>query len=261
MAEYVQLGSVRTWYDERGEGEPLVLLHGGVVDARFFDQNIGPLAERFHVYAVDLRGHGHTGDVDGPFTYAALAQDTIEFIEKVVGGPAHLVGHSVGGATSMFVTLRRPDLVRKLVMMSSGFHYSCGVGYRGGDGTEIDIEPVVAAFGKTYGAVSPDGEEHYPVVVRKVFVMNSHEPDLAASDLSGITTRTLVMCADDDILTLEHVLEMYRAIPNSELAVVPGTSHFLTQEKAAACNAIIIDFLASDPVPTVAPIRRAPASR
>lgn len=258
MAQYVQLENVRTWYDERGEGEPLVLLHGGVVDARFFDQNIGPLAERFHVYAVDLRGHGHTGDVEGPFTYDALLQDTIEFIEKVVGGPAHLVGHSVGAAVSMFVALRRPDLVRKLAMVSSGFHHSAEIGSGGGE--EIDVEPVVAAFGRSYGEVSPDGEEHYPDVVRKVFEMGAREPELEASDLSGIRNRTLVMAADDDIIPLEHTVEMYRAIPNSELAVVPGTSHFLLQEKPALCNAIIIDFLANDPVPTVAPIRRAPAS-
>ncbi|MGH9242911.1 MAG: alpha/beta fold hydrolase [Acidimicrobiales bacterium] len=254
MGDYVQLGGVRTWYDERGEGEPLGLLHGGVVDTRFFDQNIDPLAERFHVYAVDLRGHGHTADVEGPFTYDAFAQDTIEFLETVVGGPAHLVGHSVGAAVSMFVTLRRPDLVRKLVMVSSGFHHHAAIG----SGGEIDVEPVVAAFGESYGAVSPDGQDHYPVVVRKVLEMGAREPELDASDLSGITNRTLVMCGDDDIITLEHTIDMYRAIPNSELAIVPGTSHFVLQEKAAACNAIIIDFLANDPVPTVAPVRRAP---
>ena len=258
MAEYIQLGTVRTWYDEQGQGEPLVLLHGGVVDSRFFDQNIGPLAERFHVYAVDVRGHGHTGDVEGPFSYDALSQDAIEFVEKVVGDPAHFVGHSTGGAVSMFVALRRSDLVRKLVMVSSGFHHSGGIG--SDEGGEIDVAPVVAAFGKSYGAVSPDGEEHYPVVVRKVFEMNAREPELQASDLSGIPNRTLVMCADDDILHLQHVIEMYEAMPDAELAIVPGASHFLLQEKAEACNAIIIDFLTNDPVPTVAPIRRGRAS-
>ena len=60
MGDYVELPSVRTWYDERGEGEPLLLLHGGVVDARFFGQNIDALAERYRVFALDLRGHGHT---------------------------------------------------------------------------------------------------------------------------------------------------------------------------------------------------------
>jgi pimeloyl-ACP methyl ester carboxylesterase len=65
-----------------------------------------------------------------------------------------------------------------------------------------------------------------------------------------------VMVGDDDLTTLEHTVVLYRGIPNSELAVVPGTSHFLVQEKPNLCNAIIIDFLTKDPVPTVAPIRR-----
>lgn len=86
MAGYVTHGTMRTWYEEHGEGQPLVLLHGGVVDARFFDKNIGPLAERFHVFAPDRRGHGHTADVEGPMGYELFAQDTIEFIEAVIDG-------------------------------------------------------------------------------------------------------------------------------------------------------------------------------
>ena len=72
-------------------------------------------------------------------------------------------------------------------------------------------------------------------------------------------SRTLVMAADDDLIHLEHLLALYRGIPNAELAIVPGTSHFNTQEKPALVNAMLIDFLTNDPVPTVAPIRRAPS--
>jgi pimeloyl-ACP methyl ester carboxylesterase len=252
MASYVQLPSLRTWYDERGEGEPLVLLHGGVVDARFFDKNIEPLAERFHVLALDLRGHGHTADVEGPFTYQALAQDTVDFLEAVVGGPAHLVGHSVGAGVALTVAVRRPDVVRQLVLISGAFHHDGQVGV-----DEIDVDQVVAGFGASYGEVSPDGEEHYPVVVKKVVKMDLREPTMTASDLNGVASRTLVMAGDDDVITLEHTLALYRGIPDAELAVVPGTSHFLLQEKPELCNSIVVEFLASDPVPTVAPMRRA----
>jgi pimeloyl-ACP methyl ester carboxylesterase len=85
MANYVQLGDVRTWYDEHGDGDPLVLMHGGLVDARWFEPNLGPLAERFHVYTPERRGHGHTPDVDGPITYQLMADDTIAFLDHVVG--------------------------------------------------------------------------------------------------------------------------------------------------------------------------------
>ena len=115
MAEYVQLGDVRTWYDEHGSGDPLVLMHGGLVDARFFEPNLAALAERFHVYTPERRGHGHTPDVPGPITYQLMADDTIAFLEAVVGEPADLVGHSDGAFTAMLVAMQRPELVKRLV--------------------------------------------------------------------------------------------------------------------------------------------------
>jgi pimeloyl-ACP methyl ester carboxylesterase len=251
MANYVALPNVRTWYDERGAGEPLVLLHGGVVDSRFFAPNIDALAARFHVFAPDFRGHGHTPDVDGPFSYAAFAEDTIDFLDQVVGGPAHLVGHSIGAGVALYVAVRRPDLVRRLVLVSGAFHHD---GLISTD--ELDVDQVVAAFGASYGEVSPDGEDHYATVVRKVAEMDLRDPSMVESDLSAVTSPTLIVASDDDIITLEHTVALYRGIEHSELAVVPGTSHFLTQEKPEQCNRIILDFLTEDPVPTVAPMRR-----
>ncbi len=252
MAGYVNLPGVRTWYGESGAGEPLVLLHGGVVDARFFDGNIGPLAARFRVFTPDLRGHGHTPDVDGPFSYEAFARDTIEFLEGVVEGPAHLAGHSVGAGVALLVAVRRPDLVRRLVLISGAYHHD---GLLPGT-DQVDVDQVVAAFGASYGEVSPDGREHYPVIVRKVADMDTREPTLTVTDLEHVTSRTLILASDDDIITLEHTLALYRGIQDSELAVVPGTSHFLIQEKPELCNKIIVDFLATDAVPTIAPMRR-----
>jgi pimeloyl-ACP methyl ester carboxylesterase len=237
----VELSDVRTWYDERGDGEPLMLIHGGAVDARFFDPNIDTLAARFHVVTPDLRGHGHTPDVDGPFTYESFAQDTIELIEAVIGGPAHLVGHSIGAGVALHVALRRPDLVRGLVLISAAFHHSGQIAV-----DDIDIDQVVATFGAAYGQVSPDGEAHYAVVVRKEIEMDHREPALDVSDLAGVTAPTLVMAGDDDVITLEHTLALYRGISNAELAVVPGTSHFLTQEKPQLVTTMVVDFLVDD---------------
>jgi pimeloyl-ACP methyl ester carboxylesterase len=253
MGQYVQAGGVRTWYDEHGAGEPLVLLHGGAVDSRFFEHNLPALAERFHVYTPERRGHGHTPDVEGPITYELMAQDTIAFLDTVVRGPSHLVGHSDGSVVAMLVAMHRPDLVRRLVLISGGFHHD-GL-LPGAD--QLEVDPIVEFLGTSYGEVSPDGEEHFPVVVAKIARMAAEEPTLERSALSAIRSRTLVMVADDDIMQLEHVLEMYEAIEDAELAIVPGTSHFLIQEKPALCNAIILDFLTNEPVQTVAPMRRA----
>jgi pimeloyl-ACP methyl ester carboxylesterase len=254
MAQYVQLGDVRTWYDEHGDGDPLVLLHGGLVDARWFAPNLAPLAEHFHVYTPERRGHGHTPDVDGPITYQLMADDTIAFLDTVVGEPADLVGHSDGALVAMLVAIQRPDLVKRLVMISGGFDKS---GEASPD-TEFDVDQVVPFLGPAYGEVSPDGEAHFPVVVGKVGEMFRNEPHVDPAELGRITSRSLVMFADDDLMTLGHAVEMFDALPNAELAVVPGTSHFLTQEKPHLVNAIVMDFLTNEPVATVAPVRRAP---
>jgi pimeloyl-ACP methyl ester carboxylesterase len=81
---------------------------------------------------------------------------------------------------------------------------------------------------------------------------------LDVAELAKVTCRSLVMFSDDDLVTPQHMIDMYAALPNAELAIVPGTSHFLTQEKPDLVNQIVVDFLTKDPVPTVAPIRRAP---
>jgi len=121
----------------------------------------------------------------------------------------------------------------------------------------IDPERAPPEFlAASYAEISPDGPDHYPAVVEKLGRMHQAGPTLETSDLGGIQARTLVMVADDDEVTLEHAISMYRAIPDSELAVVPGTSHGLLVEKPQLCNLMILDFLTSDAVPTVAPIRR-----
>jgi pimeloyl-ACP methyl ester carboxylesterase len=258
MAGYIELTKGSIWYDEQGQGDPLVLIHGGAVDARFFEHNVGALAEHFRVITTDLWGHGRTADRDGPFTLESFALDVAELIERVAGGPAHVLGHSIGAAVALILALRRPELVRKLIEISGGYDIEAEVGAAGRSIDDM-VEQTVAFLGKTYGEVSPDGEAHFPIVVRKDFELSSREPRLTVQELSALGALTLVMYADDDITALEHALDFYRAVPRSELAIVPGTSHFLLQEKPALCNALILDFLLNDPVATVAPIRRAAA--
>ncbi|MGH8983269.1 MAG: alpha/beta fold hydrolase [Acidimicrobiia bacterium] len=251
MATYVELEGLRTWYDDHGEGEPLVLLHPSPVDARAFAPNLDALAARFHVFTPDRRGHGHTPDAPGPFTYDLMAADAIRFLERVVGGPARVIGCSDGAVVALLVSLHRPDLVRQLICAAGVFHRDGWVPQA------IDPNIEVPQFlADTYGEVSPDGVEHFPVLIEKLAQMHAEEPTLTAKDLSKVVCRTLVMVGDDDEVTLEHATEFYRALPNGELAVIPGTSHGLLVEKPDLCNTIMTDFLTTDAVPTIAPIRR-----
>jgi pimeloyl-ACP methyl ester carboxylesterase len=249
----VELTGVSTWYDERGQGDPCVLLHpgGAGVDSRALASTQDALSPVFRVYTPERRAHGRTPDVDGPISYDLMAQDTIAFIDSVVGQPVYLLGYSDGGVVALIVARRRPDLVRRLVFVAGVFHRDgWEEGVLGGEPPEF--------LKQSYGEISPDGIGHYDVIVAKLAAMHAREPALTRGDLREIRPRTLVMIGDDDEVRLEHAVEMYRSLPDAELAVVPGTSHGLLAEKPGLCHLIITEFLTKDPVQTFAPIRRAP---
>ena len=254
MADYIELRGVRTWYDECGDGDPVALLHpgGAGVSARAWSPNLDALAAKFRVFTPERRGHGHTPDLEGPITFDLMADDAIAFLESVVERPAHLVGCSDGAIVALLVALRRPDLVRKLGFIAGVFHHD---GWAPGVLDPNADPPEFLA--RLYAEISPDGPAHYPVIVEKLARMHAKEPTLTIADLRRVRARTLVMVGDDDEVTLEHAVKMYRSLPDGELAVIPGTSHGLLVEKAALCNTMIVDFLTNDPVPTMAPIRRA----
>ncbi|MDF5754510.1 alpha/beta hydrolase [Spongiactinospora sp. TRM90649] len=250
----VEVNGVPTWYASWGTGEPVVLMHGGFSDSRDFTGGPEVLAGRhgFRVLTPDRRGHGRTADVEGPITHELMAQDMIAFIERVAGGPVHLVGYSDGGTVALLVALRRPDLVRRLVLISASYSLD-GLIIKPEPGGEMP-PPVAAA----YGEVSPDGIEHFPVVVAKRMAeVEAGEDPIGPAELGTIPCRTLVLSGDDDLVRLEHTIDIYRRIPDSELGVVPGTSHVLLAEKPELCTHLIVEFLRYDPVPTYIPIRRA----
>jgi pimeloyl-ACP methyl ester carboxylesterase len=247
-----ELPGVSMWYDERGQGDPCVLLHpgGAGIDSRALDPTVARLAAAFHAYTPEQRGHGRTPDADGPLSYDLMAGDTVAFIERVIGQPVYLMGCSDGAVVALAVARRRPDLVRRLVFAAGVFHR---------DGWEkgvLDGDPP-EWLRQSYGELSPDGIGHYEAVAAKLAAMHASEPALTEADLRQVALRTLVMVGDDDEVRFEHAVAMYRAMPDAELAVVPGTSHGLLVEKPGLCNLLMTEFFTRDPVPTFAPIRRA----
>jgi pimeloyl-ACP methyl ester carboxylesterase len=142
---------VRTWYEEHGSGEPLVLLHPGLADSRAFGPILGAFTSRFRTFTPDRRGHARTPDV-GAISFELMANDTIRFLERVVGSPVRLLGYSDGACVALTVALRRPDLVSRLVFIAGVFHHQ---GWMPGviDSTERPPDLMAAS----YGEVSPDG--------------------------------------------------------------------------------------------------------
>jgi pimeloyl-ACP methyl ester carboxylesterase len=259
MGTLTDIRGAATWYATHGSGEALVYLHGGFSDARELDRTLPAYTAHFRVLTPERRGHGRTPDIDGAYSFPGFADDTVAFLEEVVGGPADLVGYSDGATTALHVALGRPDLVRRLVLISGQFHVD---GLQPGvlDGPDAVGELVASPLAATYGELSPDGPDHFPVVAAKVVELARTGPTLAADQLAGVAARTLVVSGDDDVVQLEHTLQLYHGIPDSELAVVPGTSHLLLEEKPELVTRLVLDFLTTEPVPTIAPIRRAGAA-
>ncbi|MFI9366316.1 alpha/beta fold hydrolase [Kitasatospora sp. NPDC053057] len=252
MGEYVTVDGLRTYYEVQGEGDPVVLLHGGGVNADSWYAQIPALAEHFRVHAPECRGHGRTPDVEGPVTSELMADDLIAFLEALATGPAHLIGWSAGGTVALRLALRRPDLVRKLVLISSGVSRD---GATDADAAILDdIERLAGMFRPQYERLSPDGPGHFPVVFAKWLKMWREEPDIGLAALAALSMPVLVLQGDDDGVHICHSAAVAAAIPDAQLAVLPGTSHTAPLEKPDLVNRILLDFLADHQVPKLLPL-------
>lgn len=241
---YVDAGGVRTFYETDGEGDPLLLLHGGFVTNTSWSNQRGPLAAAYRVYLPERRAHGRTSDIPGPITYVDMAADTVAFMDAVGVESAHVVGWSDGGNVGLEVALANPERVRKLVLIGAAAHLDGATeeGKQWVDTVTADDMPPFIRDG--YARLSPDGADHFPIVFEKLVTLWRTEPRHAMSELSGIEAPTLVLIGDNDGLTVEHAAAMAKALPNGQLAVVPGADHFLIFTKAALVNRLILDFLA-----------------
>src|SRR5262245_60369888 len=215
-------------------------------------------ADDHRMLAFDRRGHGHTGDTDAPFHYADMADETIGVLEHAGGAPAHLVGYSDGGIIALLVALARPDLVRTMVLIGANYHH---------DGLAPDVndsfEPgsdIANLLGDAYAQRSPDGADHFPIVLAKTVEMFRTEPTMTTDDLTRLGIPALVMVGDDDAVALEHTLSLYESLPNGQLAVIPGASHLVPIEKPALVFEFAHAFVQADGAVTeLMPMRRAHA--
>jgi len=240
---YVEVGGLRTWHEVHGEGRPVVLLHGGFGGASSWAAQAPVLARSgYRVHVPERRGHAHTPDVPGPFTYGVMADDTVAYLDRVVGGPAHLVGWSDGAVVGLLVAQRRPDLLDRLVLI--GQYYNSSGKVTGGldELLRAGGDQVMSFLRAGYDPVSPDGPDHFPVVYAKMLQMVATEPELDLESLAAVGAPTLVLQGDRDEVTLEHGAAVAAALPQGRLAVLPGT-HLLPIENPEVVNALLLWFL------------------
>lgn len=243
---YLRIKGLRVYYREKGNGEAVVLLHGGLGTVDDFASQITEFAKHFRVIAFERPGHGHTADTDEPFAFDAMAEVTVGFIEALNLGAVNLVGWSDGAIVALLVSISRPDLIKSIVSIGGLFNASSQapqvLDWIKASTPESfrKSEPAVV---ERYDNATPDGPEHFSKVFEKTKRLWLNEPNIALDELAKIKARALVMAGDKDATPLQHTSELFRAIKGAQLCIVPGTTHFLLSERPDIVNEIIIHFL------------------
>ena len=253
---HISLNGHPTWtYVSKRKKKPsLVLLHGGMSSSGSLLRNLAPHFDKnYRVAAFDRRGHGRTADTDAPFHYEEMADETIAFLEHL-GGKHYVVGHSDGGNVALIVAMRRPDLLKRVVLVGANYHFD---GMRPMPMFHLEGEQF-EEWATKYGELSPSGKEHARDVITKTLHMFDTEPAFSVDDLAKISVPMLVMAGDDDLMELSHTSSLYEAVPGAQLAIVPGTSHAVLKEKTKLSAKLIRNFFEDDyPPVSYQPSRRA----
>lgn len=224
IRDYASVNGLRMYYEIHGTGSPLVLLHGAFGVANVFPQ----LASNRKLIAVELQGHGHTADIDRPLTFEQMADDTTALLRQLGIEQADFFGYSMGGNVGLATAIRHPEMVRKLVINGSNAG-KIEAAYDAQSLTQFQSLPEDFAppmLKEPYDKVAPDPTK-WPVLVKKIKTMGLEFQGFAEEDLRKIRAEVLITAGDRDVVRPEHAVEMFRLIPNSQLAIYPGADHFL----------------------------------
>lgn len=179
------------YHEEWGEGEPVLLLHGGFCSLEALRPLGDALAPDFRVHAAERPGHGRTPDRRGPYDYADMVTDTVAYLDALGVGSAHVVGHSDGGIVGLLLARDHPGRVRSLVAISANLHTDAWVA---DDYPHTTLTPeAYATLSAEYARLSPDGAEHADAVVAKLAALWERAPDIEAGSLAAVAAPTLVL--------------------------------------------------------------------
>jgi pimeloyl-ACP methyl ester carboxylesterase len=230
-----------------GDAPPLILLHGGLCTGDMFEPILPALTEHRRVVTADLQAHGRTADIaDRPLRFESMADDIAALIKGLGLEQADVMGYSLGGGVALRTAIQHPQLVRRLVLVSTPCHHEAWF-------PEVrtamrrNTDPAMAELMKqsplyeSYARVAPRPED-WPSLVAKTSELVSGEYDWRA-DVDAITAPTLLAFADADSIRTAHMAEFYGLLGGgqrdagwegsglpprspSQLAVLPGRTHY-----------------------------------
>ena len=252
---YAPVNGLKMYYEVHGTGKPLVLLHGAFNTINMaFGQLIPGLSKDRQVIAVELQGHGHTADIDRPFSFESMADDVDALLKYLKIDSADILGYSMGGGVAWQLAIRHPQSVRKLIIASSVYKYE------GWSQQTRSILPMLTAqmFEGTpiktqYDSLAPD-PKHWGEFINKMKKFVTTPYDFTAAKVKAIKSPTLIIAGDGDGVTPEHAVEMYRLrggdymvdfgpVHKAQLAIFPGTSHISAMMQTDWLLSMITPFL------------------
>jgi pimeloyl-ACP methyl ester carboxylesterase len=238
---YASVNGLKIYYEIHGDaqakGPPLVLLHGGVGGIEMFGPNLPALAKTRPIIAVDLQGHGHTGDIDRPLRFESMADDIAALLKNLAIDKADVMGYSLGGGVALQTAIRHPSAVRKLVVVSAAFKRSAF--YPEVRAAFDQIGPAAAANMKQSPLYKLYPNVDWPKLFGKIGDLLRQDYDWS-NEVPKISAPTMIVFADADAFQPAHIVEFFRLLgggrrdagldgsgrPINRLAVIPGATHY-----------------------------------
>jgi pimeloyl-ACP methyl ester carboxylesterase len=230
---HVAVNGMQMYYEVSGQGRPLVVLHGAYMDIPSMGAIIPKLAETHRVYALEFQGHGRTTDIDRPITYPNLADDVAAFMDAAGLEKADVFGYSMGGQAALMLAIRHPEKVNRLVAASVSYDLR---GWQPEFTAFIPQMTVEGMLQLPWFKEQADRKPGFPELIRKLIQLEK-EPLAWEAEVRALKVPVLVIAGDADVSTLEHNVELFRLLgggvmgdmgkplPESRLAILPGTSH------------------------------------
>lgn len=222
---------IALYYQEKGKGEPFILLHGNGEDGSYFQHQIEYFSGSYRVIAVDTRGHGKSPRGTAPFTIEQFSRDLSDFMAGLAIPRAVILGFSDGANIAMKFSMKYPDKVKALILNGGNLNPK-GVKRS----VQIPIE-IGYKTAKRFASKSPDAKRNAEMLGLMV-----NEPQIERSDLSKITMPTLVICGTNDMIRESHTREIAENIPNAKLSTIKG-NHFIANKRYTAFNKAVEEFL------------------
>ncbi len=226
---------VTLYYETYGQGEPLLLVHGNGGSIGTLAAQIDYFKAKYRVIAMDSRDQGRSANSKEPITYEKMTDDLAALIDHLKVGPVDVVGWSDGGVEALLLGIRHPGKVKKVVSMAPNLN-------PGPDAFNPEVSALIKSMMELPDEVrnTPEGQRQL-----KVVGMMLREPNIPASMLAKVAAPTLVLASDHDLVRLEHIVTVYRSLPNAQLAIFPNRTHMIPYDDPEQFNVTVDRFLAT----------------